>query len=184
MNDDISKRHHAVYSSGQVPEFDYSSVGEHLMAGRNPLSARDIHISKGLGVTHLLDLREVGEWAAPRFGLEALREAQSAGLKREHLPIVDMGAPTQDDLTRAVASIEEALSEPGAIVYVHCRAGMERTAAVLIAFHAGKHGRSYEQALQELRRGRGILRPLPNQERAVRLWLANNGQGQRGSAST
>jgi len=31
---------------------------------------------------------------------------------------------------------------------VHCRAGMERTAAVLIAFHARRHGQSYEESYQ------------------------------------
>jgi protein-tyrosine phosphatase len=173
--DDILQRHRTVYGSANLPAFNYSTVGEHLMAGRNPLTAHDIGVLRSLGVTHLLDLREAHEWATPRFGLEALQDAERIGLQREHLPIVDMGAPTQEELSRAVEHIEGVLSQPGATAYVHCRAGMERTAAVLIAFHARKHGQSYEEALREMRRGRAILQPLPHQERAVRQWLREQG---------
>lgn len=78
--------------------------------------------------------------------------------------------PAQFD--EAVAFLEESLRQPGSVVYVHCRAGAQRTAAILVAFHGRRHGLGYDAALQELRRRRPLLNPLPVQEAATRRWLA------------
>ena len=68
---------------------------------------------------------------------------------RRHIPVVDMGPPTPDQFDEAVAFLEETLQEPANVVYVHCRAGAERTAAILVAFHAHRHGLGYDAALQD-----------------------------------
>lgn len=167
----LDDAHDAVYALSSLPRFEFSDLGDGLFAGRNPLTARDIETLKALGITHLLDLREAGEWAAPRFGLDAVEAANRLELTRLHLPVVDMGAPTQATLNSALSFVDEALQQPGAKVYIHCRAGMERTAAILIAHHARKHSVDYEAALQSLRQKRPILQPLPSQERAVRDFL-------------
>lgn len=124
-------------------------------------------------MTHVLDLREDWEWEPPRFGLEALAGLQD-GVIRRHIPVVDMGAPTPAQLDEAVAFLEETLQKPGTLVYVHCRAGAERTGAVLVAFHAWRHRLGYDAALRELRSRRPLLNPLPVQEAAVRRWLARS----------
>jgi protein-tyrosine phosphatase len=59
----------------------------------------------------------------------------------------------------------------GGKIYIHCRAGMERTAAILIAHHARTHGVSHDEALEVLQKARPILKPLRNQEEATRAWL-------------
>lgn len=163
--------HDAVYARRGLPPFNYSDIDGRIFAGRNPLTARDIDEIAALGVTHLLDLREAGEWKAPHFGLEAVEEAARLGLQRLHLPVLDMGAPTPQTLDAALQFIDETLQNPQAKVYIHCRAGMERTAAILIAHHARKHDLSYQESLKALRQRRPILRPLPNQERAVQQYL-------------
>jgi protein-tyrosine phosphatase len=168
------QQHHELYATANLPPFQYDRVAPRLWAGRNPLTAIDIEQLQGHGVTHILDLREPHEWAPPRFGQAALNEIEAAGLTRLHLPITDMGAPTQDDLNRAVQFIDEVLAEGRTGLYVHCRAGMERTAAILIAWWARKHKTTYEAALAALREGRPILKPLPPQEAAVRQWLAES----------
>lgn len=166
------RRHQEVYATPDLPPFDYERVGDQVLAGRNPLTARDVALLAAEGVTHVLDLRQESEWKAPRrFGSEAVEAMRTRGMQRRHLPIRDMGAPAPADLEAACAFLEEALSDPAAHVYVHCRAGHERTAAILIAFHACRHGVSYDGALKALRGGRPTLRPLPEQERAVRKWL-------------
>lgn len=165
------QQHHDLYATTNIPPFQYDRVAPRLWAGRNPLTTIDIESLQGAGVTHILDLREAHEWAPPRFGHAALAEIERAGLTRLHLPITDMGAPLLSDLQTAVAFIDGVLGEPKTGVYVHCRAGMERTAAILIAWWARRHGCSYEVALTALREGRPILKPLPAQEAAVRRWL-------------
>jgi len=46
---------------------------------------------------------------------------------RLSLPVEDMTAPTTADIDRAVSFIDDALADPAARVYSHCRAGIERT---------------------------------------------------------
>lgn len=169
---DIQLRHDEIYATRGLKAFEYSDLDGRIFAGRNPLSARDVEILAGLGITHILDLREEWEWQAPKFGRDALDALNKTAITRLHLPILDMRAPTPQDFQAACDFIEQALSTPNAKVYVHCRAGMERTAAILIAFHARQHGLSYDAALAELRMERPIFRPLPDQERAARRWLA------------
>src|SRR5688572_10976288 len=53
-----------------------------------------------------------------------------AGLLVMHVPVVDMEAPTQDQLDRCVSTIEKA-NERNMGVAVHCGAGMGRTGVVL-----------------------------------------------------
>lgn len=164
------QRHREVYATPHLPPMNLNWIDHGLLAGRNPLTELDARWLRARGVTHVLDLREEWEWEPPRFGREALASLEPPVIRR-HIPVVDMGAPTPAQLDAAVAFLEEALQAPGSLVYVHCRAGAERTAAVLVAFHARRHGLGYDAALQELRSRRPALNPLPAQEAAVRRWL-------------
>ena len=168
------RRHLETYSAAGLKHkpFEHNQVAERILAGRNPLTACDVDELCALGVTHILDLRQPHEWNDPqRFGAEAVAEIERRGLNRLHLEVTDMGAPTDQALEAACRFLDEALADPQARAYVHCRAGMERTAAVLIAYHARHHGVSYDDALSKLREGRPIFEPLWNQEQAVREWL-------------
>jgi len=84
-----------------------------------------------------------------------------------------MQAPSNNNLQTAVSYLEATLAAPEKCIYVSCRAGMERTAAVLLAFYSKRHGVGYDEALLALRQQRPILRPLPDQERAVRNFLTS-----------
>jgi ADP-ribosyl-[dinitrogen reductase] hydrolase len=165
------RRHRQVYSKRGLPALNFNWVTERILAGRQLLTARDIEKLAKRGITHILDLREPLEWAPPYYGIEALEEIDRLGLHRLHLPIRDQSAPTIEDLTLADQFLEAALADANNRVYVHCRAGMERTAAILIAYHARQNSISYETALDQLREGRPSLEPLPDQERIVRAWL-------------
>ena len=156
---------------GFIKPFEYSRIESNLLAGRNPLTAEDIDCLIAEGVTHILDLREPREWTAPWVGEEALAAIEQRGLHRLHVRVEDMGAPGMVAFDQAVEFLETALQDPKSQVYVHCRAGMERTAAILVAWYARRNNVSYEEALSALRLRRRILAPLPNQERATRQWL-------------
>ena len=163
--------HLEIYGTPHLPAFEMEWLDRRIAAGRNPLSARDVATLRAAGISHVLDLREEREWTAPRFGAGAVDAMEKAGIARLHLPIVDMSAPKPDDLERAVAWIEQSLAQPDAKVYLHCRAGMERTAAIAIAFWIAREGISYDAAFRNLRGKRAIFAPLPAQERAVKEWM-------------
>lgn len=169
----MNLRHHRhVYAKPGLPALNFDWVAERILAGRQLLTAHDIDRMAALGITHVLDLREAREWTRPKLGEEALAEIERLGLQRLNLPIRDTTEPRPEDLDSACRFLEEALASADHRVYVHCRAGMERTAAILIAYYARHHGVAYEEALASLQEGRSELGPLPGQERVVRQWLA------------
>jgi protein-tyrosine phosphatase len=69
------------------------------------------------GVTAVMDLAAESSEAAPLRQVAYLQ-----------LSVLDLTAPTMDDLARAVAFIDEHIDR--GVVYVHCKAGYSRTAAV------------------------------------------------------
>jgi protein-tyrosine phosphatase len=74
-------------------------------------------------------------------------------------------------LGQAVTFISDALADPVARVYVHCRGGVERTATILVAWYARQHGTDYDSALEELRLHRPACRPNERQEAMTKVWL-------------
>ena len=167
----LQKQHDEIYSTPYLPPFNADWVTPQIMAGRNPLSAHDVAWMQEQGITHILDLREAREWKPPKFGHLALQAIEQNGLVRLHLEVLDMNAPKPETFDAACHFIAETLSQTDAKIYVHCRAGMERTAAILVAYYAKTNSVSYENALQELKKGRPILALLPAQEKAARLWI-------------
>ncbi|HSM50616.1 MAG TPA: dual specificity protein phosphatase family protein [Thermoanaerobaculia bacterium] len=166
-------RHATIYSKPGLPAFEHWQVAPRLRAGRNPLSELDLRQLAALGVTHVLDLREEAEWAAPgNWGEDAVIAIPRLGLGRLHLPVRDGGAPAVETLAAAVEWIEEVLATPGTAVYVHCRAGLERTASVLVAWRARRDGSTLEEALGALGEAGYPGAPLRNQKGAVRAFLA------------
>jgi len=177
MNDtgtpSAAARHAAIYATPGLPAFEHWEVAARLHAGRNPLSELDVREIAGLGVTHVLDLREETEWRGPgQWGEDAVQAIPRLGLARLHLPVRDGGAPAVGRLATAVDWIDEALATPGAAVYVHCRAGLERTAAVLVAWRARRDGSTPEAALAALGAAGYPGAPLRDQGRVVRVFLA------------
>ena len=67
-----------------------------------------------------------------------------------NLPVMDLTAPTREQLVEAVKFI--AKYSPSGIVYVHCKIGYSRTAAVAAAYLLRTyHSHSIEDALTHLR---------------------------------
>jgi rhodanese-related sulfurtransferase len=157
-----------VTRSGQ-PEhrtpFAVSRLHPQVLYGQNPLLVEEATALVAAGVSHVLDLREPWEWEGPnRLGSEAVAWWSEQGTRRMHLPIPDGGAPSRDAIGAAVAFIDEAVAG-GGTVFVHCRAGKERSGLVLLAWILPRGGDL--QALQKLAPG---LRPLPDQQAAAYDW--------------
>ena len=169
-------RHDLVYDTDFLAHkpFEFNEVAEGLFAGRHPLTLRDMERLAAKGVTHILDFRDTREWSKPgRFGQEAIHTAKVLGITRLHIPVTDVGAPHLSDFDAAWNALETWTRQPKARIYAHCRAGMERTGAILTACYARKHGLTYAQALQALQVGRPKIQPLPHQTQAAQAWLSS-----------
>src|SRR4051812_48000287 len=87
------------------------------------------------GPDELAWLREQGIQVLLSLSEYPLRRAwtDETGLLVLHVPVVDMEAPTQDQLDRCVSAIRRARDQ-GMGVAVHCTAGLGRTGTVLAAY--------------------------------------------------
>jgi protein-tyrosine phosphatase/membrane-associated phospholipid phosphatase len=113
------------------------------------LNRREAAAAVRSGVTAVLDLSAEFSEAAP-FRAVTYR----------NIPILDLTAPTRDQLQEMAIFIDE--QSQNGIVYVHCKIGYSRTAAAVAAYllHAGKAG-SVSEAVALLRRVRPriVVRP-------------------------
>jgi atypical dual specificity phosphatase len=96
----------------------------HLAACARPADEDELAWLRDQGIQILLTLSE----DRPRRDW-----VDAAGLLVLHVPIVDMEAPTQEQLDRCVAAIRRARSQ-GMGVAVHCTAGLGRTGSILAAY--------------------------------------------------
>jgi atypical dual specificity phosphatase len=143
---------------------EYTRLHDSLLAGRMPVSALHIEALRAEGVTTVINLCEDREyWEGEREAVAAA--CAEAGITEHRLPVIDGGTVPADVIERAI----EAAS--GKVVYVHCRGGRERSAAVAIALLAAGSGSRFEDAHDLALRLRRGFRPLPWQVEGVRSWL-------------
>ena len=119
--------------------------------------ARDV---VALGVTAVLDL--TSEFGEP-----------SAFARTDYrcIPVVDLTAPTRSQLEEAVEFIDRTAAR--GIVYVHCKAGYSRSAAVVGAWLLSSgRAATVDEALGILRRARPGIVVRPEVRRALVDWAA------------
>jgi protein-tyrosine phosphatase/membrane-associated phospholipid phosphatase len=140
----LSMRHYARRSR------PWDRVAPGVWVGRT-LSAAEAREAIRQGVTAVLDLTGELPEARPFRGLPHYL----------NLPVLDLTAPTPGQLREAVNFIEGQV-RAGRIVYVHCKAGYSRSAAVAAAYlvHTGRAA-SADAAVSTLRGSRQgiIIRP-------------------------
>lgn len=123
----------------------FSWVDEPRLAALGyPDSPAEIAWLRQQGIEVLISLTER---APPRSWVN------EAGMMSVHVPVVDMGAPTQEQLDTIVDAIRAA-NAAGLGVAVHCAAGRGRTGTVVAAYFVAR-GATAEDAIAQTRR----LRP-------------------------
>ena len=125
----------------ELPNFH--QINERLFRGGQPKKGGLKKLS-GLGIKTIINLRGEGEEINDQ---EA--EAKELGLRYFNVPMSNLGRPTEEQVSRALAIIENPENGP---VFVHCKLGADRTGAVIAVYRIKHDGWTAEQALEEANR--------------------------------
>jgi ADP-ribosyl-[dinitrogen reductase] hydrolase len=145
-----------------------AEVAEGLVTGSYPCDAADIATLRADGVSCVLNLCEDLEYE------EGAREAVEAALaeadiRERRVALVDYGGLMPGAIELAARTVATWLEE-GERVYLHCRAGWQRSATVAAAALALRDGIDPEEALAQIKRRKPSSEPLPHQLQDLHRW--------------
>ena len=156
--------------SGWFEHFGYAEVADDLLVGAYPQDRDDVATLQAAGVTRVLNLVEDVEYQ--RGGRDACVAALAGTDIEEHrVQIVDYGNLLPGHIERATQVGLEWLAE-GERVYVHCRAGMQRSATIAAAIVMLRGGLDPSAALESIRARKPSAEPLSHQRRDLERWWA------------
>jgi ADP-ribosyl-[dinitrogen reductase] hydrolase len=148
--------------------FGFAEVGDGLLVGAYPLDAEDVAEIAGAGVDVVYNLVEDEEYEAGERDA-ATAALAAAGVSERRLPLVDYGGVPEAALDRAVDEVLGDL-DAGRRVYVHCRAGWQRSATVAAGVLALREDLPIEDALAVLRERKPTAEPLGHQRADLLAW--------------
>jgi protein-tyrosine phosphatase len=152
-------------------EYGWGEVAPGLCTGAQPQDAADVGELVAGGITTVVNLCADGEY--PHGARERVAAAYAAaGVVEHRLASVDYGnlAPA---LLDAGARVVGGALDAGERVYLHCRAGWQRSATVAAAALVVRDGVAPRAALVAIRARRPEARPLPHQVADLRRWHRN-----------
>jgi len=132
-----------VFAGSDTPSIpNFHQVDANLYRGAQPAPQEFKSLAR-LGIKTVLDLRpEEDHVRAEQKVVEA------AGMRYISLPMNGLLAPTDQQITRALAIIQDSGSGP---VFVHCRRGADRTGTVVACYRIAHDQWANEKALEEAR---------------------------------
>jgi atypical dual specificity phosphatase len=148
--------------------FGFAEVGDGLLVGAYPLDGEDVARIAGADVDVVYNLVEDTEYdAGARDAVETALDA--AGVRERRLPLVDYGSLSRAAIDQAVDEILDDL-EQGRRVYLHCRAGWQRSATVAGGVLALREGLEIQEALAVLSERKPSAEPLGHQREDLIAW--------------
>jgi protein-tyrosine phosphatase len=145
-----------------------AEVAEGLVSGAYPCDADDVSALAADGVTCVMNLCEDDEYEdGDRDAVVAAYASRS--IAEERVGVVDYGNLMPGAIEVAAEQVAAWLNE-GEHVYVHCRAGWQRSAVVAAAALAVRDGIDPEEALAAIKRRKPSSEPLPHQLQDLRRW--------------
>ena len=148
--------------------YGFAEVFDDLLVGAYPLDRDDVAALVRLGIRRVLNLTEDAEYRpGDRQAVE--RALERAGIEEHRLQLTDFGGLPADALESAVRAVNRWLDE-GARTYLHCRAGLQRSAAVAAGVVAARAGMEIDQALAYVEDRKPSADPLPHQREDLRRW--------------
>lgn len=153
--------------------YGFADVLDELIVGAYPLDKSDVESLAAMHVTRVLNLTEDEEYR--RGERDAVAKALGdAGIAEHRLSLPDYGGLPVPALDAAVRDVNQWLDD-GARVYLHCRAGWQRSAAVAAAVVAVRQGVDIDDALARVQVRKPTADPLPHQREDLRRWWEERG---------
>jgi len=150
--------------------YGFADVQDSLLVGAYPLDRADVSMLEWMKIDRVLNLVEDEEYELGER--DAVEEAlNEAGIEERRMSLTDYGRLPAPAVEQAVAEVMEWLDQ-GHRVYVHCRAGWQRSAAIAAGVVALTEGVGIEDALELVRRRKPSADPLPEQRADLLTWWA------------
>jgi atypical dual specificity phosphatase len=159
--------------------YGFAEVADRLLIGAYPLDEDDVSLLARLHVDRVLNVVEDEEY--PEGARDAVTAAlASAGIPEERLPMPDFGGLPSEQIDSAVETVSGWLDRSDT-VYLHCRAGWQRSAALAAAVLATRDGLDLRSAMDQVQARKPSADPLPHQRQDLDRWWQTRG-GSVGSA--
>lgn len=157
--------------SAWFEHYGFAEVAHDLVVGAYPQDARDVAALCEEGITRVFNLVRDLEYEE-EGGREACAAAlEAAGIEEERVEVEDYGSLPADQIERAVRVVGDWLDD-GERVYLHCRAGWQRSAAVAAGVVAVRDGVGIDEALVRIRERKPTAEPLRHQRADLARWWA------------
>jgi protein-tyrosine phosphatase len=159
-----------VWMSDWFSRFGFTEIVDGLLSGAYPLDEEDVGRLAEERVEVAYNLCEDAEYdRGQRVAVEAA--LARVNIEERRLPMPDYGPLTRTSLDRAVEGLIDDLDR-GRRVYLHCRAGWQRSAAVAAAVIAQREEVNPDRALAIVRERKPLAEPLPHQRvDLIEWWL-------------
>jgi protein-tyrosine phosphatase len=148
--------------------YGFADVQDKLLVGAYPLDHEDVGMLEWMKIERVLNLVEDDEYD-PGVRGEVAAALAAAGIEERRTSFTDYGRLPAAELEVAVGEVLDWL-EQGHRVYLHCRAGWQRSAAVAAGVVAIREGVEIEQALDLVCQRKPSADPLPQQREDLRQW--------------
>jgi len=148
--------------------YGFADVTRNLVIGAYPLDRRDVAMLANMGIQRVLNLVE-GEEYRPGEREAAEEALRAAGIDEHRMRLTDFGQLPPDELEAAVRTVCDWLDE-GCRVYLHCRAGWQRSAAVAAGVVALREQVDIGPALEKVQLRKPSADPLPHQREDLARW--------------
>jgi protein-tyrosine phosphatase len=148
--------------------YGFADVHDELLIGAYPLDAGDVAMLARLGIQRILNLVEDEEYEAGQRD-DVTAALIEAGIVEERMKLTDFGRLPSEELEAAVQMVVRWLKD-GQRVYLHCRAGWQRSPAVAAGVVAVYDGIDIEAALAQVQARKPAAEPLEHQREDLLAW--------------
>jgi tyrosine-protein phosphatase SIW14 len=119
---------------------NFHQLNQGVYRGAQP-STQGFQSLASLGIKTIIDLRESGGRAAAEQ-----KVVEAAGMRYVNIPLNGHAAPTEDQVSKLLALLNEPSSGP---VFVHCRRGADRTGTIMACYRISHDHWQNQKALDE-----------------------------------
>ena len=119
---------------------NFHQVSEMLYRGGQPLGGGMKRLSE-LGIKTVINLRGEDDLAR-----QEQKDAEAAGLKYFGVSMPGLSAPTDEQVARVLALMDDPANQP---VFIHCKRGSDRTGTMVAVYRIAHDGWTAERATAE-----------------------------------